>query len=340
MSRGNITRKTLLTLADWCQLTRTYRYVKRRILGSEVLILLYHNVTPGSVGWLTGTVRTEIFEKQLSSICKGYEVISLEILHGYLADGRSLPGKAAVITFDDGYLNNYEYAFPVLNKLKVPATIFLATGYISTESLFWWDEVRYMLTETDSLEVDLGIYGSYSLRTPDDRSKAEAGIMSSLKMMPDHMRNDVVAKLRKGLKIEITGIPVFGRLLNWDQVREMYSCGISFGAHTVNHPILTSLSYREAEREIVQSKRDIEDQLGHPVNSFAYPGGRYTNFDLNLANMVRDNGFSCALTGIPRWVTGKSNFYQLGRIPMSENIMENEIMLSGLYGDLRLYRIL
>lgn len=307
----------------------------------QVVILLYHRVSPDEDNWfLTKPLSPQSFEKQVEDFSQSYELLSLDKLAWYIQQKKALPKKALVITLDDGYKDNYLHAYPILKKYHAPATIFLATGHIGTDRLFWYNKVQYVIHATCLVEADVADLGKFRLQSRSDRLKASSVVVERLKRMPEWERNSLVDRLANALSVNIPDDLAKGFVLSWDEVREMSSDGIAFGAHTVSHPILTNLPLEQAKWEIAQSKKDIEERLGQPVTAFAYPNGGTRDFNTQITNFVKESGFLYAVTAIPQWIGPKANIYELGRIYVSEDPNQFKVLFSGLYSDLGLYHLL
>ena len=121
------------------------------------------------------------------------------------------------------------------------------------------------------------------------------------------------------------------RILSWNEIREMNTGGINFGAHTVNHPILTNMPLEQARNEIIQSKKDIEERLGKPITTFSYPNG---NFNNELVEVIEESGFTCAVAAKIGMITPEAKLHELSRIPPGWNLDTLKVSLSGLYPDL------
>jgi peptidoglycan/xylan/chitin deacetylase (PgdA/CDA1 family) len=321
-------------------LLSAYTFLKG-LASPQVVILLYHRISPDQDNlFFTEPVSPQSFEKQLEDLSRTYELLSLDKLACYIQQRKTLPKKALVITMDDGYKDNYLYAYPILKKYHAPATIFLATGHIGTERLFWYNKVQYIIHATCLVEADVDGLGKFRLQSRENKLKASSIVVERLKRMPEREKNSLVDRLANALGVNIPDDLGREFVLSWDEVKEMSSDGIAFGAHTVSHPILTNLPLEQAKWEIAQSKKDIEERLRQPVTAFAYPNGGHRDFNTQIANLVKESGFLCAVTTIPRWIGPEANIYELGRIYMSKDPNQFKVLFSGLYGDLRLYRLL
>jgi len=296
-------------------------------------ILIYHRVSPQEDNWSFEPLSPPSFERQIEYLCRNSELLALDKLVQYLQEEKPLPEKAAVITFDDGYKDNYLYAYPTLKKYHVPATVFLATGHIGTGKLFWWDKVSYVMQNTPMETLDLNKLGIYSLRSKVGRSRAAFMICEKLTKLSEEEKNLLIEKL-----LSISGTDIHTDLgkeliLSWDEVKEMSNDGIAFGAHSVNHPVLTNLPLAQANWEVLQSKKDIEGKLSRVVTAFSYPNG---NFSPELVKTVKENGFTCAVSVSPsKLITSKDSPYELSRIGAVEDLNKFKAKLCGLSGDLQ-----
>ncbi len=323
----------LAAVIDKPRFLDAYGYVRREITKSQVAILMYHRVSPKIDPWSLRPLSPQSFETQMRYFSLNYEIISLKLLIEYIVQGEPFPKKAVVITFDDGYKDNYRYAYPILRKYNIPATIFLTTGHIGTGNLFWWDKVSYIVQHTSLDELNLGEYGSFSLRSKKEKYRTKSKLIEGLKKLSKEEKDLFINNL-----LIITGeaIPddLGGELiLSWDEIKEMSCDGISFGAHTVNHPILTTLPFDQAKMEIIQSKMDIEKNIGHRVNAFSYPHG---DFSPDIAELVRTSGFESAVSISPSClISPNDSLYELSRIGIEEEFSKSKVMLSGLWGDMK-----
>ena len=310
-----------------------YSLVRRAITHSQVAILMYHHVIPENENppWLPPTVTLEDFERGIAYLRQAADIVPLDSLVSRLVQKQPLPPKAVSITFDDGYKDNYRFAYPILRKYNLPATIFLNTGFIGSSDACWDYKIYFAIWNTSKTELEIEGLGQYYLNSSADRRKARREIVARLMELSDSEKNHLVGRLLEELRVEIPG--EFGDEINlsWDEVMEMSQNGISFGAHTVTHPILTKLSVEEAREEIARSKKDIEERLGVPCASFAYPNG---DFNDEIVRLVVECGFTCAVTAIQRMVTRNADPFTLGRILAEPRFYSLKGVFSGFYLDL------
>ena len=307
--------------------------ILRKCFGSKIVILTYHRIGTNNNAWLYPPTSPSDFEKQMKYLKKTNKIISLNKLAEFIQKGTPLEEKIAVVTLDDGYKDNYLYAFPILKKYNIPATIFLVTGHINTGNLFWFDKVKNLIFNTKLKRFELDDLGVFPLNSIKDRLKSLFIITEKLKKISDEKKNIILEKLVNIFNVEIPHDLGRDVNLSWDEIKEMSEGGVEFGAHTVTHPILTRISLDQARFEILQSKKDIEKRLNQSVNTFSYPNGTIEDFNNEIIEIVKNSGYSCAVTTISIVNYSKINLYKLGRLfdPWSYNSFK--FLSSGLYSD-------
>jgi peptidoglycan/xylan/chitin deacetylase (PgdA/CDA1 family) len=237
------------------------------------------------------------FTWQMETLHRLFRPLHLAEAVRRLDEGRPLPPRAVAVTFDDGHRDNYTHAFPVLQRLGVPATIFLSTGYMNQEETFWFDEVAFRLYRTPRRELDLRTLGlRLALGSVTQRRRATEEVLSGLKAVSNGERLAALRELAAESGVEGTAGDPRSRPLTWDQVMEMQKGGIEFGSHTVSHPVLSRLRDDELRRELSLSRRELEQRLGRQVELLAYPVGGETDFDDRVVGVARECGYRMALT--------------------------------------------
>jgi peptidoglycan/xylan/chitin deacetylase (PgdA/CDA1 family) len=254
--------------------------------------------------------------------------MSLNDLVQNIYDGQQSGRRIASITFDDGYKDNFSYAFPLLKKHHVPATVFLTTGPIDSRSLLWWDKIAYVVTHATNDRLSLGELGDYKLGDAVQRIAVGHEIISDLKTVPNEHRNEFTEELILGSGVEIPAEAAEEAMMTWEDIRAMHSEGISFGAHSVSHPALASIPIEQATSEIRESKSQIQNHTDQRVDFFAYPNG---DFDSIIAKVVENCGFIGAVTAEPVWITRRTDRFKLGRMGIYwDDLGLFRIMLSGI----------
>ncbi len=282
-------------------------------LRNKCYILPYHMVAD-EPNLFFPEISTSQFEKQIHHLVRNYHILSLEEIIERINNGKSLR-RCVAITFDDGFKNNYERAYPILKKYNIPATIFLISGCIENGQPPWFIKFRYAFQSTRKMELKIDLRGetlAMPLITFQDRLECSNKIMSILKCSANEERTDLLDKIFHALKVnDFTELN--GMMLSWDQIKEMSGNRISFGAHTVSHPILSQISLKDAEKEILMSKDVIEAHVGKKINIFAYPFGRQAQYSLGLIALLQRGGFICAVTTEHGENNHASSLYELKR---------------------------
>lgn len=237
-----------------------------------------------------------LFDEQMAFIAKWYRVISLQELNNWLLHNHPLPPQAALITFDDGYLDNYTHAFPILKKYNFPAVIYLTSGYIASHQPFYWDFASFCFFHTQTDRVRFPDNSEKTWKSEDERKQILKAWVEAMKLLKEEEKQKWVENLPEALGVSIPHEALRNLMLNWNQIREMRSTGIEFGAHTIHHPILTRVPLQEAYQEIVGSKKKIEEELGEPITSFAYPNGMKTDFNKEIVSITKQAGLLTAFT--------------------------------------------
>ncbi|MBV9868592.1 MAG: polysaccharide deacetylase family protein [Abitibacteriaceae bacterium] len=237
---------------------------------------------------------SEVFQQQMEFVRRNFEVLSFEDLEHCQREGRPWPKRSVIITFDDGYRDNYTHAFPILKALKLPAAIFISTSYMGDcTKLFWWDLVAYCFKHTKRSEVEFPQvhHQPLPLTSARDRHRAILRILRWAKQVPDEVKNQFIDQLAASLEIELPSDIAAGMHLTWEQIKEMADGGIEFGSHTVTHPILANVNEAQLETEICESKKIIEQHLGKEVLVISYPDGRKPHYNEQVQQLAKAAGF-------------------------------------------------
>jgi peptidoglycan/xylan/chitin deacetylase (PgdA/CDA1 family) len=264
---------------------------------SRITVLAYHRVAdpdaPGFVGFRGNASATLAeFEHQMDWVAERMNPITLDELAASL-DGRNLPDRSVVVTFDDGYRDNLTAAAPALERRGIPATIFLATDHIGTSNPFWWDRAAWHFHSHGPGSARLPILGD---RRWSDTAAMAAEWVAGAKRVPDAERVAALDRLGDVLGGDV-GSAFAGTLLGWDDVGALVDRGWAIGAHTRRHPILTRLSDPEAVRaEVSGSVERVRQETGTDVLGFAYPNGQREDFDDVAMRAVADAGVPLAFS--------------------------------------------
>lgn len=284
----------------------------RRRSRPHLIILNYHRASGGQL------------ERHLLYLRRHYRMLhleeALEELYAAPTERKRKQDRRTplVLTFDDGYHDNYTHAFALARKLEVPITIFLIPGYIESGASFWWLEGQRLANaaQVDSVTVKGHVY---HLQKPKERSLLAQAIDTLLRHAQSVAeREALLTSIRERVTVSSSVSPEeeATRPLTWTEIREMEKSGlVSFGAHTMHHPILAYLSCPEEVRREVEECRDVlEQQLGHPVRTFAYPVGKREQIGEVATKAVREAGYDWVVTAGNAICTKQDNPYELPRV--------------------------
>jgi len=284
----------------------------RRIRQPKFVILCYHGI--GESGNPLGLAPSrEVFEEQMHFLRANYRIVSMEDVCRELSGSvNAEPGVA--ITFDDGYRSAYTVAFPILQKYRLPATVYLTFDSIETGQVAWYDRVFLSMAVAPSGELQLDLEGPmrFQLNSPEERLRAALEIVALLRLLPNVRRRACCALLEK--RIGLPQNALSSRILTWEQIRIMQKGGIAFGSHTRSHPVVSQLAPAELEHEIKDSKRLLEEKLGRPALDFAFPFGKASDCSPAAIQSLTQSGYRSAVTTVPGVNTPDMNRYELRRL--------------------------
>ena len=277
---------------------------------ARLSILIYHRVLPELDALLPGEPDADRFRWQMELLAKYCHPLPLEEAVTRLRAG-TLPSRAVCVTFDDGYADNATVALPILHETGVPATFFIATGYLNGGIMFN-DVVIEVVRRVPTGMVDFAEEGSGVRRivSDADRVSVYTDLIQRLKYLPLKERSARAAALAERLGVRTPD----DLMMTTEQLRGLAASGMEIGGHTHSHPILTRVDHATARREMQEGKERLERLLGHPVKLFAFPNGRPgKDFEAEHVNMVRECGFEAAVT--TAWGTAgrESDLFQLPR---------------------------
>jgi peptidoglycan/xylan/chitin deacetylase (PgdA/CDA1 family) len=271
-------------------------------------ILLYHGVHEDALA-LEGRnssgkhIGASQFADQMKHLSATRNLVSVPQIAAAYQGRYTLPENAVAVTFDDGYLNNYLVAWPILEKYGVPATFYLATGFIGTDRMIWTDRLEHAILNTQTHSIKLlenGVEATYKTHTEEDRIKAFTTIKTLCKTLPDGERLRVLASVFRECNsdAEDTEHPLYA-FMNWDQVRKMFSSPlIDFGGHTIDHVSLTKVPKNEMQRQIKSSIETVSQELDEKIDLFSYPEGQEKDYDDTVIDTLKSLGIDHCPTAI------------------------------------------
>lgn len=275
--------------------------VNRWFLYNRLAILTYHAVITEPMAISDSCfIDAKSFQDQMQYIRKHFSVLPLSEAIDSCLGGR-LTSPSVAITFDDGYQNNYDVAFPVLRELGIPATIFLTTGYTDTDDTPWFCRLRYAFANTKKQKMHWdGI--RYDLRTPDEKAGTSSSLRARLKEKPfprlmDELRG-IVTELGDAPDRPVPAHSPY-RMLSSGAIAEMVdSRQIEFCSHTHNHAILSLLPADEQRKQIGRSVDSVRHLTGQSCRIFSYPNGLASDYNRDTIEILGQRGIRAAVTGI------------------------------------------
>ena len=291
----------------------------RRSNQRRCTILLYHEVdTPKGNGFGSGgetQVPPEVFRRQIRFLKEHFHLLSLRDAVSHLSSGAPFPSGSLVVSFDDGYRNNLGNAFPALEQEGIPFTVFVTTDYMSGKSIPWWDRVKQAIADTNervTLDLD-SLQGRFDLELLGEKRRMYA-LLRRLVLTRPQEEPELLSHLEERLPGWRKDVPQDGFLSKEDLRTLAKDSLIEIGSHSQSHPSLPRLGEEDLLREVGDSRRALEEELGGPVDSFAYPYGEPADVSAKVANVVRECGYRCALTGVPGTVGLGDDAFQLKRV--------------------------
>jgi peptidoglycan/xylan/chitin deacetylase (PgdA/CDA1 family) len=293
--------------------------INRNNTNRNALILQYHSVRPLNDTATADpgkniTVTPHVFEKQIIFLKKYYNIVSLNTLIQYIEGNYKSDKIPVALTFDDGYHDNYLYAYPVLKRYNVPAMIYLTTDCIDNKTFFWPLELKYFVLNysTDLLKIE-HLEKEYLLGNFRSRMLVYGEIKKHLITLPRIERESIISEIKRHSGIQDMN-PLKRTMLTWNEVRQMCRDGIDFGSHTLSHPSLPYVPREEAKQEILHSKEVIENQINEPVVHFSYPNpGDFDNVNTDIMQLVKRADYASATTSEKGYVTYGDNLLELKR---------------------------
>lgn len=293
-----------------------------RVLSSDEVSR--HPVQPGMY------VLDTVFAQQMDFVKQNFTVLSLqELLDLWKRGVWSERARYCVITFDDGWLDNYRHAYPVLKRLRIPATIFLPTDYVGSDEWFWPDQLAFLCKAVadrkESAEYLKRIEGVVSGFLDGDipplveamarHQQVADQIIERCKHLPIKRIRELVHALASELRVTL---PLGRVIVNWDEVREMSQGGVSFGSHSCTHRIMTTITSDEVSEELTRSRQILADQCVNYVPVYCYPNG---NSDAHIQDQVKASGYEAAVS-VRMGVEGGSpeNRYAIRRVGIHNDI--------------------
>ncbi|MDO6436229.1 polysaccharide deacetylase family protein [Cyclobacterium sp. 1_MG-2023] len=303
-----------------------------------VLVLMYHRVINSSLDPWNLVVSPQNFEQHLEILKASKLVLPLSNIKGI---NQKKPNSTIFITFDDGYMDNFLYAKPILEAYDLPATFFISTKHLGTKKSFWWDELTYIILESPILPDKLvlnyrdsifsfdlkneiiltekfrHLYENWNatLPPPGLRAQLYLDLWRLLSTLDYQEQQLIMKKLREWAGINSKQLEFNNISMEKPHLQSLSSNPLfQIGGHTNSHPLLPQLNEVEQEKEICENKQFLESAINSPIDSFAYPSGK---FDQNTLEILKSQGFETAFTTKPRLIKYKADPLLFGRFQVN-----------------------
>jgi len=297
-------------------------------LRNRAVVLTYHRViaaerlaqshsTPGII------VHEKVFAAHLPVIKRFLRPLPIAQFLEHLEAGKQLPSRSCLVTFDDGWIDNYETAYPLLRQQHVPALIFLPYDYISGTAMFWQEELQLRLSRMlESQDPGDSAYVAELLGRESPSGTHIREYISALKQLGYDELDRILGQVRtRSAGIDPGGH--YDRYISWEQATEMQGSVVSYGSHAISHRILTRLTAEECRQELARSRQLLETRLHSPVLTLAYPNGDH---DAQVERMAHEAGYRLAFTTQRGFVHRDSPAMALPRINIHNNASSNKAL--------------
>ena len=304
-------KQTTLTLLDALGAFRLGRHLCR----GRLIALTYHRVLPDPATPQdppNNAVFASAFDRHVAYLVRHHHVVTGQDLRAFLEAGVALPKRSALITFDDGYRDNFEHAFPILQRHGASAVFFIASDFIDRKSpRLWFDRLDWAL----GAHADRVLEWARRSQLSDQVGTAD-GFRRWMKYCSPDRRQQIMTALEALLPTSAAEEPKGFDPMTWPQVREMARAGMTIGGHTASHQILGAARADQVERELRTCRRRIEQELQQPCWCFSYPNGESSDFRDLDKQALRRAGFIAAFTQQPGLSHTRSDKFALPRMPM------------------------
>jgi len=288
-------------------------------------ILAYHRVfpfNPAKYPFDEGIISAtpDVFDRQMAFISRNFTVLNFRSILDLKKKGNPLPRNGLIITFDDGYRDNYQFAFPVLRKYGITAVVFPTTAYVGSKEVFWFERVAYYVKRADDGPFHIESIGYHAFLRKHNRKAILTELLRCLKSVHNGVRIDAMKELdslygRRGiLHRELV------ETLSWIEIMEMDRAGIEFGSHTCTHPVLTLMPTEDMEIELGESKKVLEHNIDRAVLSVSYPVGGKSAVNQAVEKAAEAAGYEFGVNYIQGINVGIDNKLSLNRVRIETDV--------------------
>jgi peptidoglycan/xylan/chitin deacetylase (PgdA/CDA1 family) len=261
-------------------------------------------------------VTTTQFEKQIKLLLKKYRPLKISDFTN--PEGNIQGGF--LITFDDGFRNNFKYAFPLLQKYRLQGCFFVTTDYLGSNEYIWTEQVTLLIQRTKKSKIELHLDKKYllELNGSQKREHASVAIRRYLKKAPPSRVQEVLGEMKSQLNDVSLNIKEEDKerykFMTWNEAKQMSESGQVIGSHTKSHFIVSTLSEEDSWEELKSSKEEIERNIGTKCISMSYPNGEREDYSETQKNQLQKLGYKCAFTQVPLFNSRNTDRFEIRRV--------------------------
>ena len=271
--------------------------------------------------------------RQYLEFIKGeFRVIDLAELNQLIESGEKVAERLAFFTFDDGYRDNFELALPLLKELDIPATFYITTSLIESGAIPWWDEIAWYVKQCAGKTLQLSPWNTQITIPSKVTREIIKVVLQQVKLHGDQLENQV-AELRQVIEAEPDTGDLTNLFMSWDNLRALQEAGMTIGAHSHSHKILSHLSEVELHFELQHSKDILETELATKISTLSYPVGNAATYNSSMFEMIEMLGYKTAFSFRSYINQNVADFHlELGRFsidrPFDEDYLKSMCLLA------------
>jgi peptidoglycan/xylan/chitin deacetylase (PgdA/CDA1 family) len=267
-----------------------------------------------------------VFEEHLKFYKSNFDIITIDELNALSNTKKRLNDKFALITFDDGYIDNYSLAYPLLKANGVPAVFFIATDFIEKDIIPWWDEIAYLLQVSNQKSVKLDNWEN-PVPLSSQKGKYVKEVLQRIKLDSSKTMDEKIINLKLALNLKADYSPPHKDLfMNWIMLKEMQNNGMSIGSQSCSHSIMSHLSVDEQKHEAAHSMKVLSEKMGKNITCFAYPVGGESAFTAVTEQILEESGYTLGFSFIPGINRSlNNNSFHLKRFSVADNCSVSQL---------------
>lgn len=287
-----------------------------------VAIIMYHSVMndsslAASLGGITHA--KQVFRAQMEIVARQFHAVSMDDVLAFLQNGKTLPPRAVVITFDDGYVDNYEAAVESLSPLGIPGAFYVTVDCIERQLLPWPSLLRHAFLISKKNRWTEADGRAWSLSSTEQRLQAFQRASEYCCKLSGAPQSQFVKSVEDELRTE--PLRPARPMMNWDELRKLVRKGHTVGSHTMTHPNMAQITESEARAEFLEAKQKMEKELSSPVVHFSYPcPALQPHWNDGTVSASRQAGYQTAVTTNGGLVRKNDDSLKLRRIRPTKTV--------------------